>query len=218
MECTEMIKLEMIEIVGKWQWAKDYVCPVMRPVKEDMNEYAGMPSISFLDLKVYYKILYPLSEGNMATVKVTDALLKVWGISKAELHKNAAKNLKKDGYQIRDMMSICREMLGGETDVDSVDMKADMYVMQNSKKAEGAAGMLLIDMIREFAENRGSDLYILPSSIHETILIPFGKKICPEMLREMVKEVNKSQVEEKEQLGNSIYAFSRESGKIYIAL
>ena len=156
MECTEMIKLELIEIVGKWEWAKDYVYPVMRPVKENMGEYAGMPSVSFLDLRIFYKILYPLSEGNMATVKVTDALLKVWGISKAELHKNAAKNLKKDGYQIRDMLSICREILGGETDADSVDMEADMYVMQNSKRAEGAAGMLLIDMIHEFAENRGS--------------------------------------------------------------
>ena len=41
---------------------------------------------------------------------------------------------------------------------------------------------------------------------------------CPEMLKAMVVEINESQVEEKEQLGNSIYAYNRQSGRVYIAL
>lgn len=101
---------------------------------------------------------------------------------------------------------------------DPVELKVDMYVMTNRRKTEGAAGILHIGEIRKFAERRGADLYILPSSIQEIILIPFDKKNNAEMLKEMVTEINESQVDEAEQLGSSIYAYSRESGKIYLVL
>lgn len=217
MECIEMIKSELLGHMEEWQWAKSHVYPIMRPVKENMEDYGDMPDTEFLNLKVYYKVLYPMGRGSMATVKITNGMLKMWGISETELQENAMQNMKDDGYRICDMMSVIRGMFGEAEETGTADLKADMYVMLNQNRTEGAAGMLHIGLIQKFAEDRGTDLYILPSSIQEIILIPFDKKNSPEMLKEMVTEINQTQVEEEEQLGNSIYAYSRESGVIYIA-
>ena len=218
MNMEDLIELTFTAFIKDWQLGKEVVYPIIRTKKENEEEYRDWPSSAFLDLKVYYILRLTLSDFMMATVNVTNDILEGWGITKAELHKTAMHNMAKDGYEIREMMSVCRGILGVEEDNDMMDLKADMYVLTNKSKKEGASGILHLQLIKEFAEKRGMDLYILPSSIHETILIPFNKKICPEMLKAMVVEINESQVEEKEQLGNSIYAFSRKSGKIYIAL
>lgn len=103
-------------------------------------------------------------------------------------------------------------------DCDTMDWNSDMYVLTNNKRMEGAAGLLDTELIREFAEKRKTGLYILPSSTHELILIPDTKKLDASILQAMVIEVNETQVAEQEQLGNTIYYYGRNTGKITIAL
>ena len=76
--------------------------------------------------------------------------------------------------------------------------------------------MLFAGEFSGLAQELGSDLYILPSSIHEILLLPVsaGK---PEELAEIVKEVNRTQVQPEERLSDSVYLYDRKSGEIRIA-
>lgn len=84
-----------------------------------------------------------------------------------------------------------------------------MYVLSNHTRVHGAACMLYQDVISEFAEDLQKDLYILPSSIHEIILIPVEYSDNTLKLNEMVQEVNMSQVDEEEVLADHAYYYSR---------
>ena len=82
----------------------------------------------------------------------------------------------------------------------------------------GASVMLFKDPLRDFANYMGHDLYILPSSIHEVILLLDDEYVqSSEELREMVRETNRMVVDQEEVLSDHIYNYDREKDEIRIA-
>ena len=84
-----------------------------------------------------------------------------------------------------------------------------MYVLSNRQKLYGAVCMLYPDLLKNFAEKIGQDCYILPSSIHEVILVPANAASGGEELREIVTDINRTQVAEEEVLADSVYYYSK---------
>ena len=90
-----------------------------------------------------------------------------------------------------------------------------MFVAGNHHKNYGAAVILYEDFLEQFAKKINSDFYILPSSIHEVILIPVGNdEEEVSHLKRMVFEVNHTELEEEEILSDSIYRYMRHGGII----
>lgn len=90
-----------------------------------------------------------------------------------------------------------------------------MYVLSNSDRNCGAAAILYNSFLADFAKKTNSDYYILPSSIHEMILVPVGEdENEAERLKTMVREVNCTELSAEEILSDSIYFFKRDKGLI----
>ena len=93
-----------------------------------------------------------------------------------------------------------------------------MYVLGNRSRQYGAVQMCNPQALQEAAETIGDDFYILPSSIHETILVPVrGKEDEADKLAEMVACVNSSEVPDTEILSNHVYRYRRQSRRIELA-
>lgn len=94
-----------------------------------------------------------------------------------------------------------------------------MYVLTNVGRICGAANLADTDLLQRFAEEQGSNLIILPSSIHELILIPeHGGEAGEKRLwfQAMVREVNETQVDAEDILSDSIYYFDRKEKKVSV--
>ena len=91
-----------------------------------------------------------------------------------------------------------------------------MYILSNSVGINGATAMIYKDAIRSFAEKLDSDFYILPSSIHEVILVPYEDCISREELKDMVNEVNCTQVPVEEVLSDRVYIYRKDTNMIEI--
>ena len=98
------------------------------------------------------------------------------------------------------------------------DRPADeqMFVISNTSKVNGAASMFYEDVLSDLAEKMGTNLYILPSSIHESIAVS-AKMGNPEHLAEMVAEINAGQVTPEEQLSDHVYLFNAEEKTLTLA-
>lgn len=96
-----------------------------------------------------------------------------------------------------------------KADMENDEDRIPMYVLSNKQKLQGAACMFYPDILKNFAEEKNSDLYILPSSIHEVILLPAVGDLEKEGLLEMVTEINKTQVQECDVLADSVYYYNR---------
>lgn len=194
-----------------------------------------VPHIRFLDLAVTFHVLMREHCDSIATVRVTNELLEKWGTTVRKLMSYAAVNTPAlFPARITPMAEVMREMIekdladmigsmANERNISREDLlnhlvdevgrhhSAPMYVLTNQKEINGASAMLYQQVLEEFAEEAGSDLYILPSSIHEVILVPVTIRMKKEELMDMVLDVNITQVPEEEILSDRVYCYHRES-------
>ena len=70
--------------------------------------------------------------------------------------------------------------------------------------------------MKKFADNLGNDLFILPSSVHELILVPECDVRDPDYLTDMIAEVNDTQVSREEILSYSLYRYYRDEDEVRI--
>ena len=102
-------------------------------------------------------------------------------------------------------------------EVNSESEYSEMHVLSTTSHIYGAVYMFYSSKIKALADKLDSDLYILPSSIHELILIPVLENEEVETLREMVNQVNEESVENIDYLSDNVYRFNRNTEEICIA-
>lgn len=150
-----------------------------------------------------------VDEKREASFLVTYNILDTYNITIKEIVVSANSNTESLKY---DFMNIA-EILG-EFGLYGID--SPMTVVTNESKLFGAAAMLYPQLFVPIADKVKNDLYILPSSIHELIVIPCTLLEIDE-LKEMVREINKSSVSPQERLSDSVYIFDREKERIVVA-
>lgn len=189
-----------------------------------------VPYIPYLDLAiVFYCIVFRQEYGN-ATILVHNEHLRMWQVTKEQLYEHAIVNTPiLLPYFIKPIEEIMEEHFekkvpGREKSHEKDTMEkvtADatsisMYVLSNQEKLYGAAAILYPNLLKNFAIACGRDFYILPSSIHEVILVPEYERGDLDSLSEMVKEINKIEVAEEEILSDHAYYYDREEEQVVV--
>ena len=88
--------------------------------------------------------------------------------------------------------------------MDMEAMENPMFCLTNKAKMNGASLLLQEDIRKQIGECLGSDYFVIPSSIHEVLIIPDNGIFQVPELNAMVKEVNETQVEREEQLSDKV--------------
>lgn len=209
----------MVDLIKDWESAKAWIVPVLVNTEKNKGALEGLVHRDFLDLSIIYMLRFATEKdaGNVTT-KVTEPLLRLYGVTENEVHEAAMKNLQRDRYSLVDMETIVRKMLGDE-EVDQLELNpllaGKMYVCTNQYMMFGAAGILNEDFLR--AKSNGRSFFILPSSVHETIFVLDETDMKAEYLNSMVKEVNSTQVDETEVLADHAYYYDGATGQLSIA-
>ena len=86
-----------------------------------------------------------------------------------------------------------------------------MYVLSNEAGLNGAASLMYRDALDTASEFLHGDLVILPSSIHETILLKDDGSLDYETLQGIVEQANRNVVSENEKLSDHIYRYDSAS-------
>lgn len=179
-----------------------------------------VPYIPFHDLSIVFQCLVSEERFGNASILIHNVHLQLWKVNARELYECALENTPLlQGYELADMNTVLEEMkaLGGIDDEEIEDMQQEvpMYVLSNKSRINGASCILYKDILKDFAMVVDKDLYVLPSSIHEVILLPSDGTQESEQLKEMVREINQSQVEEEEVLSDSVYYYRRSDDSFF---
>lgn len=183
---------------------------------------ADLPHFRYLDLAIVFYCLVSSSPSGNATILIRKDHLRFWNISPTQLFDAAKENTPRLlSYDLRNMNDLMEELLApAHSTLSDPDIKKEdaaicpMYVLTNQNKLNGASCILYEHLLEHFADRLCCDLYILPSSIHEVILIPATSDTSYQELSQMVQEVNDTQVSPEEILSDHVYYFSRSSGSI----
>ena len=181
-----------------------------------------LPHRTFMDLSIIYRLIVSADKDGMSSVKISNEIAAKLEMNEEQLFKCAAENTRRlFPPVIRSMNDIMKELFARDGMPQEIAemMIAEitpMWVISNEKGINGAASMLYEDKLHELAETLGSDLYILPSSIHEVIAISSDMG-SPEMLAQIVSEVNMQKVSLNERLSNQVYHYDKDLRKLTLA-
>ena len=144
---------------------------------------------------------------SLSSTLINNELVKVWGVTADEVLDAALKNTPKR-FPVKVMGF--GDIVGAPFD-DSTAMPA--YILTNQSRVNGAAAMLYDGILDVFCEAFGGGIMILPSSIHEVIIIPQNDEQADDYV-DTVRSINKAIVEPCDKLTDSVYQYDTESHKI----
>ncbi|MBQ8247235.1 MAG: hypothetical protein IJZ42_08880 [Lachnospiraceae bacterium] len=226
-----------MEFFTEYEKAKSNIVYKLIHYEKNAELLKEIPHRKFLDLAIVYYYLVNRKEFTNATILIHNRHAEGWKVDEEELYKIARTNnpgllpvnfcgmmdvlreLTEDDYLYKGRLNEKQSSDEGRDVLFDMEMhihrdETGMYVLSNSSRMFGASVILYDGVLETCAERLGGSFYILPSSVHEVILVQDEERITTDNLARMVREVNETQLEEQEFLSNSVYYYSVETKRI----
>lgn len=212
-----------INISGFLDWGnvKGSIYAKMVNTKQNKELLEKTPHRLFLDMAVvYYVVVDGFAAEGIGTIHIRNEHMEMWGQNERDLYRVAISNMRSDGEPCFDSMeTVIKNIMpeatgfrrGGKRQSDM-----GMYVLTNRRKFFGASEILDKNTLRTIADWLGDGFIVLPSSVHEVIILPSKNKKEYEELAEMVQEVNRTQVSVEERLSDHVYAYCRNEDSLKV--
>lgn len=184
-----------------FELVKDSIAYKFTNKKKSIYDLDKVVHRDYLDLAlVYYVVIHQDDEG-YDTLVITRKMFAEWNITEDQLYEIAKNNFDK---------IFKMHIMGGRGECDLNTM-----LITTKPKLFGAVYMLNTDFLALVAEMFDDDICIIPSSIHELILLPM-EGISVEKMNQTIVEVNKTAVAEEEYLSDHMYRFVRKDNMVIV--
>lgn len=184
---------------------------------KNTDRLKDIPHQKYLDMAVTAHILIKRDETGVASFQITNDMLGKFEMTGDELIRSAMENTQRlFPAKIDSLLGKIEEMTGEDLSSMRQPGMPEMYVLTNDCETNGAACMFYDNVMEKAAALFNGNFSILPSSVHEVLLVPDSLGMGPEELADMVMSVNRTAVLEGEFLSDSVYWYSRERDELSI--
>ncbi len=229
----------------RWEKVRDRI--IFSLVNSDKNAslLSQIPNRRYVgDLTITYKILYDVP-GQIGTAQVRTDMLDRWGVDEEELYQRALENTPRllpveilsmddvilQAFDAQAAGFIRQSAMAGEEErqlaetivaqerarIAAEASAIPMYVLRNQSGVLGSSALLYPGMIETLMAKMGDSFYMIPSSIHEWIMVPkeAEKLYSEEEFESFIYDVNRTALEEKEYLSDSLFMVCE--GRVMVA-
>lgn len=211
----EKVQMSAVKIPNLQEFENIREKVIYRLVNYEKNKeiLEDCPHIILYDLAVTFRWVARIDDVGVSTSMITNNQVKEWGISINDLALAARQNTPRFfPAKIIDM----DEMLAGMGTFMLGPSLIPMYILTNEQELNGASALLYGDILKDFANKKGADMYILPSSIHEVIMVPADRINDPTKLLSIVHDANTTVVSTGDVLSDSVYYYDRKKDQILV--
>lgn len=204
---------------------KEHLAVMLVNTQANKRMLREMPHEKIEDLSAICYVDFPVeSNDGKATMKVRNEHLKMWNVDAKEIFQQARTNTQPVNTPLLQSMdemllSIFNEEGHAENLLDeNIDFGLRshemLYALTNIEKQYGASMITQPEVLNKLEQFFPEGFYVLPSSVHEVLIVPDNGEMEPKMLGEMVREVNKNEVERQEVLSDRVYSYDKEKHQI----
>lgn len=215
-ECYQLAKRENVpeDFLQNWEDIKDKI--IIKVINAEWNKelLENVPHIKVLDLAIVYLLALKITHEDTATMLIKKEHLELWGITEKILKETAESNIESVlPVEFISMEDILSELLGISETVpnllDEEEIRKDyIYVLTNKFRWLGASVLFYDGILDKIGQLFNTDFLILPSSIHECIIVKDKGGCTKEEASAMVKEINREVVEKENRLSDRVYHYS----------
>jgi len=192
---------------------------------ENNKDYlADKPMEQIEDMSVVFAAVVKETDEGRMTLPITNEIMESMGVDQQQLKETALANISDQDYSFKSMRDVLVGMMfpdGIPENDPMVDMMlppedagTQMYVLSNTQNVNGAAEILNQKAMDEIAEKLGGDFIVLPSSVHETIVLPINEDMDPKELEGMVQQINAGVVSDEDKLSDHVFQYDSESHEL----
>lgn len=205
--------------------AKDNIVFQLVNTEQNKEMLQDTPNRSFQDLSIIYRWIVKTDVEGIQSTVIHNSLAEKLGLSEEQMFKLAVENTRRIfPPTVKSMNDVIRDMFMkdgmpaeiAEMMIGEIPAEKTMWVISNDRGINGAISMLYVDKLHDLSENLGTDLYIMPSSLHEVIAVSASMG-DPNELAQMVAEINMDQVALDERLSNQVYHYDKDLRKLSLA-
>lgn len=179
-------------------------------LEKNLSLLQDTPHITFLDFAIVPYFEVDSDEMYKGTVLLRDQHIDDWSVTKEQLVRHAIANTRaKKGVLFMPMSDVLSSLLNEQHDGFCVVTHNEMFVLTNQEKYLGAMTVYDPEVLSDIAEQLEDDFYLLPSSVHEWVIVPASYAVEEEHLVSTVRNINRSSVLEEEILSDHIYRYNR---------
>ena len=192
---------------------------VFRLINRQENEtlLGDVPFIPYLDLALVFCVLVELDTEQSGSIMIHHSHLSYWNVDEKQLFAYAKINsshlLQPECTPLEDMVESMLRRDDAEL-FPSLSPAFPMYILTNNNRSYGAGVICYPDLLESCAEKLEDDFYIIPSSIHEVIIVPSQADVSLNFLSDMVREVNQTQLAREEVLSDHAYFYDRKANVV----
>lgn len=194
----------------RWQYEKlkDDIFVVAQNAEMNQDMLKDVPHEIRDDFALIYRVEITLSNGERGSAIITNDHINSWGIDGETLKETAWNNMRESRGPVICSMSHMLEELGCGSSAEETE-GVEMYVLTSKGREYGAAYVFDKVVMNYISDELGADLIVLPSSIHEGLLLVKTEDLDFDELRRMVREVNRAEVLPTEFLSDEVYLYDR---------
>lgn len=206
-----------------WETVQKDVYAKLINAEQNKELLEKIPHRDFMDLAVvYYAIARDQAQEDIGTILIYNGHMEIWGQEEENLYQTAMMNMRADGEaDFMTIETVVKHILPGiafPKKDGNASHDTDMYILTNHRRRFGAAEILDKKTLRMVADKVGDGFIVLPSSVHETIILPPKDATEYEGLAAKVREVNDTQVDAEERLSYHVYVYSRDEEMLRIVV
>lgn len=212
------------ERILSYEGVKDRVVFKLINTVKNRKFLDSIPHIPFLDLAAVFYVLLEATEEGTAAMTVNKSHMEQWDVQTSDLWEDAARNSKRllpaefftMSHALKEMLkenACCGEDVTAENLLsENICVRDGMYVLSNKYRNYGAACIAYPHIMEMIGGILKTDYYVLPSSVHEVVIVPCSGDIDTAELDEMVKDINDTQVADEEVLSDHAYLYDIKAG------
>lgn len=207
-----------MDFFKSFEMVRDRIC--YRLINRQNNEelLRDIPYVDFLDLAVCFYYAYSGSMLGEGTILIHNSHMEHWNVKIKDLMNLAKENTPRIfPGTLTPMREVLEEMMGIHEDF-SPEQDIPLTVLTNIRRTHGAACILYPGMLERIGERKKNSFYIIPSSIHEVLILEKTGAEEPGEMKKMIHEVNGQHVAAEEVLSDNLYYYDFPNKTVRIVL
>ena len=212
-----------LESITEYENAKEKLFIRVSSAEKNEEMLQNVPHQMRENLVITYHLSISIDDVGIGSTMITNDILKRYGISEEQLHTDAMKNspnirpvhVTVMGSMIEQLLEMDPEMVMRNEPVQSIaetiskgmERKDPMFIITNQQTLDGASVIFYPEVMDQIGEGFQGNFFILPSSIHETIVVPDNGEFDYRVLQDMVQTINASEVSPEERLSDQVYHY-----------
>jgi len=223
-EYISMLEGYSLIAINDFDEVKDNI--VVRIVSQQYNQefLKDKYYIPFLDLAIILYLIVDRDDIGISSIAITKQMVSNWNVSDEELKEVSNANMKRlFPARIKSLADVmleeCEQLQIESTEImDEVkNCEVEMYVLSTENSMNGAVLMLDDIIMKEFADEHGVEqVIIIPSSLHECMLVPKkdDMRLTEEHCLQMLRDANLGTVRREDLLSNNLYIYDKSKNEV----